>query len=148
MAAVPHRLASQVVGNVGMYFVCYTLSRRGWNVMPTSRNARGIDILAYNQDASLTLALQIKALSKRHPVPLGGGLDKIIGDYWIIVNQALSDAPNCFILTPAEVRETAHRGEKDGKVSYWLQPKAYEQAQFQEAWQRLGSPRAGSGEAG
>lgn len=131
-----------------MYFVCYALSRRGWNVMPTSRNARGIDVLAYNHDASLTLALQIKALSKRNPVPLGGGLDKIMGDYWIVVNQALSDAPNCFILTPAEVRQTAHRGEKDGKVSYWLQPKAYEQAQFKEAWQRLGSPMASSGGQG
>jgi hypothetical protein len=29
-----------ITGNTGMYFVAYQLSRRGWNVMPTSRNAR------------------------------------------------------------------------------------------------------------
>ena len=43
---------SQVVGNAGMYFAAYRLSRRGWNVMPTSRNARGIDLLAYDAAAN------------------------------------------------------------------------------------------------
>src|SRR5450432_4095130 len=37
----------QVVCNVGMYFAAYRLSQMGWNVMPTSRNAWGIDLLAY-----------------------------------------------------------------------------------------------------
>ena len=35
----------QYVGNIGMYFAAYRLSLMGWNVMPTSRNARGIDLL-------------------------------------------------------------------------------------------------------
>jgi len=34
---------NQVTGNVGLYYVCYRLSRMGWNAMPTARNARGID---------------------------------------------------------------------------------------------------------
>jgi hypothetical protein len=38
------RLSSQTVGNIGLFYVCYQLSRRGWNVMPTSRNARGMDV--------------------------------------------------------------------------------------------------------
>lgn len=38
---------TQVVGNIGMYFAAYRLSCMGGNVMPTSRNARGIDLLAY-----------------------------------------------------------------------------------------------------
>ena len=33
---------NQLVGNVGLYYICYELSRLGWNVLPTSRNARGI----------------------------------------------------------------------------------------------------------
>lgn len=36
----------QITGNVGLFHICYTLSRRGWNVLPTSRNAKGIDILS------------------------------------------------------------------------------------------------------
>ena len=63
------RLNNQTVGNVGLYFVCYQLSLRGWNVMPTARNARGVDILAYSDDASRTLSFQVKALSKKYPVP-------------------------------------------------------------------------------
>ena len=42
------RLRPQVVGNGGLYFAAYRLSKMGWNVMPTSRNARGVDILAYD----------------------------------------------------------------------------------------------------
>jgi hypothetical protein len=40
-------LPNQAVGNVGLYYVCYRLSCLGWNVMPTARNARGVDILIY-----------------------------------------------------------------------------------------------------
>src|SRR6266699_1436173 len=47
----PRALQHQTIGNIGLYFVCYQLSRRGWNVMPTARNARGVDVLIYSQDA-------------------------------------------------------------------------------------------------
>jgi hypothetical protein len=54
------KLNSQTVGNVGLYYDCYRLSRRGWNAMPTTRNARGIDILIYDQDAERKLSIQVK----------------------------------------------------------------------------------------
>ena len=50
------------MGNTGMFYACYCLSRLGWNVMPTTRNARGIDIVAYSPDGRHFLALQVKAL--------------------------------------------------------------------------------------
>ena len=116
-------MATQVVGNVGLYFAAYRLSQMGWNVMPTARNARGIDLLAYNSTASRYLGIQVKALSKPSvpPVPLGISIDPFMGDWWIIVTKATT-IPECFIMTPEEVRRLAHRGEKDGRVSYWLQP--------------------------
>ena len=65
------RGATQVVGNIGMYFAAYRLSLMGWNVMPTSRNARGIDLLAYSTGADRYLGIQVKALSKlKPPVPV------------------------------------------------------------------------------
>jgi hypothetical protein len=54
------KLNNQVVGNVGLYYVCYRLSLDGWNVMPTARNARGVDMLIYSQDAVRTATIQIK----------------------------------------------------------------------------------------
>lgn len=132
-------LNAQTVGNVGLYHVCYHLSLSGWNVMPTARNARGVDILAYSQDATRTHATQVKALSRHSPVPLGSSLDRFFGDFVVICRNVRESNPESFVLTPEEVRRLAHRGEKDGRASYWLQPKDYEQESFREAWHRIGS---------
>ena len=133
---------NQVVGNVGLFYVCYRLSRYGWNVMPTARNARGIDIIIYSQDATRTHTIQVKALSQRSPVPLGGKLDGLLGDFFVICRNVALDTPECFVLTPAEVRDLAHRGEKDGKTSFWLQPKQYETLDFHDKWNRIGKGSA------
>jgi hypothetical protein len=133
------KLNAQVVGNVGLYYVCYRLSMAGWNAMPTSRNARGVDRLIYSQDAERTRSVQVKALSRRSPVPLGSNLSRFFGDFVVICRNVVLEKPECFILTPDEVRTRAHRGEKLGKVSFWLQPRDYELPEFQEAWDRIGS---------
>ena len=132
-------LNPQLTGNVGLYYSCFRLSLLGWNVMPTARNARGVDIIAYNEDSSDFLGIQVKTLSRRSPVPLGPSLDKVMGNFWIIVYGAASLSPTAFILLPDEVRELAHRGEKDGRVSFWLQPNRYDCDQYREAWGRVGT---------
>jgi len=132
------RKDNQVVGNTGLFYVCYELSKRGWNVMPTARNAKGVDIIAYNSTATRYIGVQVKALSKKNPVPLGNALDKIMGDFWVIVNN-LDGTPGVYVLKPAEVKERAHAGiGKDGKPSYWLQPKSYMTQEFAEHWERIG----------
>ena len=130
-------LDPQITGNVGLYYCCYHLSLLGWNVMPTARNARGIDVVAYSRDGTRFVGVQVKALIKRVPVPLGKSLDKVMGDFWVIVNQ-VATAPSAFVLLPSEVMELAHRGEKEGRVSFWLQPGAYDREEFREAWHRMG----------
>lgn len=131
--------SSQVTGNIGLYWTCFHLSRRGWNAMPTARNARGVDIIAYNHDCSRMISIQVKALSKRNPVPLGTSLDRVMGDYWVVVNNVAGE-PQTYILRPDEVKSLAHRGEKDGRVSYWLQPSSYCVEQYHERWDRIGEP--------
>ena len=128
---------NQVTGNIGMYYACYKLSCMGWNVMPTARNARGIDIIAYKKNGTDFIGIQVKTLSKRNPVPLGNSLDKVMGEFWIIVNN-VTIAPNSFILLPAEITKLAHKGEKNGFISWWLQPTSYDKPEFKEAWHRIG----------
>jgi hypothetical protein len=131
--------SQQVTGNIGMYYAAYRLSRMGWNVMPTSRNARGIDLLIYDATGRHFKGIQVKALSKlKPPVPLGKSIDIFMGDWWIIITKAISPDPVCFIMKPEEVRHFAHRGEKDGRISYWLQPSKYHTDEFREAWLRIG----------
>ena len=128
---------AQITGNSGLYYACYHLSQLGWNVMPTARNARGIDIVAYTPDATSFIGIQVKALSKCPAVPLGGSLDKVSGDFWIIVNQLATEEPMAHIMLPDEVRHHAVSNEKDGRVSYWLSRKYYELEKYRNAWDRI-----------
>lgn len=131
------KVQTQITGNKGLYFVCYELSRRHWNVMPTARNARGVDVIAYNLAATKFIGIQVKSLSKRAPVPLGLSVEGLLGTYWVIVNN-LQSTPSAYVLLPKEVKKLAHRGEKDGRISYWLQPKDYAVERFLNAWDRIG----------
>lgn len=133
----------QTVGNVGMYYVCYRLSLLGWNAMPTSRNARGIDVLIYSQDGTTTHTIQVKTLSKFLPVPLGPKLSHLTA-HWVIVCAGVAlGEPQCYVLTPTEVAELAHKGVSGRKISYWLQPKAYRDPKFANQWDRIGSGMPG-----
>ena len=129
---------SQIVGNIGLYYACFKLSELGWNVMPTSRNARGIDVICFSMDGTRMVTIQVKSLSKRDTVPLGKDLDKIMGDFWVIVNSLETGKPLTYILLPHEVRAMAQRSGKDAGVAYWLQPKKYAVDEFEEKWQRIG----------
>ena len=132
-------LDPQLTGNVGLYYCCYRLSLMGWNVMPTARNARGVDVIAYDASAERFIGVQVKALSSRAPVPLGTSIDRLMGDYWVVVTHVSDDTPTAYVMRPDDVKAGAHRGEKDGRVSYWLQPKAYDRADYKDAWHLIGN---------
>ena len=131
------RRQPQITGNIGLYYVCYRLSCMGWNAMPTSRNARGIDIIAYNYNCSKMLAIQVKSLSSRNAVPLGKNLDNIMGDFCIIIRDVYEN-PKTFILSPDEVKKLAGISGEDENISYWLEADNYEKEEFIEAWDRIG----------
>ena len=128
---------NQLVGNAGLYYVCYELSKRGWNAMPTSRNARGVDVVIYNQKGSNSHTIQVKTLSKRSPAPFGSNLDGLIAEYVFIVNNVFSE-PNLYIVDTPTAKSLIHEGLKDGRKSYWFQPNDYEQ--FKDNWAIIGNP--------
>ncbi len=105
--------------------------------MPTSRNAKGVDIIAYNSDATKMITIQVKTLSIKTSVLLGRTLDKIIGDFWIIVNN-IEKEPQTFVMFPDEVKLKAHKGVgKSGKVTHWIPTKEY--SEFRDRWDRIGT---------
>lgn len=105
--------------------------------MPTARNARGSDLIVTDGDETVFLGIQSKALGKRSPVPLGLSLETLRSDWWIITMGANGDHPTSFLLTLDEVKARAYQDRNKG--AYWLQPPAYDQDQFREAWHRLDS---------
>lgn len=105
--------------------------------MPTARNAKGVDIIIYNADASKYRGIQVKTLSARVDVPLGSSVSNILGDFWAILND-VAKTPKVFILTPQQVRDGAVENQKDGRSSFWLNRRYYEQEAFVDAWEQIG----------
>jgi len=54
------RLSTGLSGVAGEYFVAAELSRLGYIASITLRNAKGVDILASNQEATKSVAIQVK----------------------------------------------------------------------------------------
>ena len=107
-------------------------------MLPTSRNTRGIDIICFRKDGRDTHSIQVKSLSKQPAVPLGNDLDKIVGDFWVIVTSLSTGKPRTYIMTPKEVRALAVQDQGKGKA-YWLEHRAYAVAEFEGKWARIGS---------
>ncbi|QRF75904.1 hypothetical protein Thermo_01413 [Thermoplasmatales archaeon] len=126
---------NQLVGNIGLYYVCYELSKRGWNAMPTARNARGVDIVIYNQKGTVSHTLQVKSLTKRNPAPFGSNLGSLIAEYIFIVNNVY-EMPNLYIVDTSTAKPRIHEGIKNGRKSYWFQPRDYDE--FKDNWDIIG----------
>jgi hypothetical protein len=103
----------QLTSNVGLYYACYGLSKNGWNVMPTARNVKGVDIVIYNQDATETRTIQVKSLSKRGTA----NFKNLIADYIIIITKVYR-VPEIFIFNKQEItkRNSNHIQYSDYKV--------------------------------
>jgi hypothetical protein len=134
-------LSNQTVGNIGLYYVCYRLSQLGWNVMPTARNARGVDVVLYGQTGSGMATVQVKSLSEPNPVPLGTSLDNLFADHYVIARKVRTPTPECFILSRRDIGRLADKKTKGGKVSFWLQRADYEIDKFRERWTQIGVGR-------
>jgi hypothetical protein len=129
------KISNQLVGNTGLFYVCYELSKRGWNCLPTTRNARGVDIIIYDLDGERKLTIQVKTLSKKNPVPFGSKLE-VMADFVIICAEIFSESPKVYILKREEVKKMVKKMMKDNRVSYWLQPKDYER--YRNRWEVIG----------
>ncbi|AVW90637.1 hypothetical protein DA792_05650 [Celeribacter baekdonensis] len=125
----------QITGNSGLNYAAWQLSRRGWHVMPTIRNARGSDLIITDADETVFYGVQSKALSKRYAVPLGKKIEELRSEWWVITIHANSDSPTCFVLRNEEVRQLAQQDKKGG--AYWLEPTAYDRDDYREAWDRI-----------
>jgi hypothetical protein len=125
----------QFTGNAGLNYIAWQLSRRGWHVTPTIRNARGSDMFVTDADENIKFGVQSKALSKRHSVPLGLNLEILRSEWWIITVHANSENPVCYVMRLEEVQRLATQDSMHG--NYWLIAKSYDRPEFREAWHRI-----------
>jgi len=69
-------------------------------------------------------------VTKKVPVPLRIKEDNTMSmaDYFIVCRNASAN-PEVFITKPENIKDI-HKGEKNGNISYWLQPHAYEMFKY------------------
>jgi len=97
----------QLTGNIGLFYVAYELSTRGWNVLPTSRNAKGPDLIIYSQDGKVMYKIQVKALSKWDHVSASNKKNFLMSDFVIICTNVYSK-PEIFIAKTNQVTINKH----------------------------------------
>lgn len=129
----------QRTGNVGLFYICYKLARRGWNVLPTIKNARAVDIIAYNELGDKTISIQAKGYTNTESVGSFSDKEKIIADYYVVANHVYEN-PDTYILTRREVIENL----TENKNGFWLEKsrktseKYYMKPEFLESWEKIG----------
>ncbi|WP_141631549.1 hypothetical protein [Rhodopirellula baltica] len=122
----------QITGNVGMYYACFQLSKLGLNVLPTSRNARGADIIVYNEEQTKFSTVQVKAMTKLTNISLGKSTDLVQCDWWVVVMNVY-EQPFAHVLTRSEVIDSA----KLYSDCHWAQGKALATSHTLNAWERI-----------
>jgi len=125
-----------IVGNIGLYYACYELSKRGWNVLPTSRNTKGIDIVIFDYQNKIHHSIQVKTLTKNDPLP-SGDPKNIIAAFYFICRNYDKEIPEIFIATNKEISNLTIKRTKNNKESYWIHTKDYEQ--FKNQWEKIGT---------
>ena len=93
--------------------------------------------MLYDETATVSHTIQVKSLSKRDPVPLGSSLDHLVAEFLVVCRRVFDDKPEVFVVRTSELTDITHRGEKEGRLSYWLEPKGYEP--FRDAWDKIGT---------
>ncbi len=142
------KLPTQIIGNIGLFHVCYELSRRGFNVVPTSRNTRAVDIIVGAADFSKHVTVQVKATTinmgihvgskKKFPTKADALRATSLADFWVYVR--VEPKEGC-----AVKRVTVWRGN-DGLLlrempsNWWFNPwdfPASVDAKVKKKWEKL-----------
>lgn len=128
----------QRTGNIGLFYIGYKLSRFGWNVLPTIKNAKAIDMMAYNEKGD-KISIQCKGCTNTESVGPFKNIEDIIADYYIISTDVYRK-PVTYILTKDDVLSNLTKN----KNGYWLEKSRkkdnnfYMKDEFRERWDKIG----------
>jgi hypothetical protein len=127
---------NQITGNIGLFYACYKLSLYGWNVLPTSRNTAGIDIVIHNKNGNNLKTIQVKTLNydkKGNNVNIGIDKTKISdGSIWLIVTYRASgtNPPSIYVMTGKMIKQKVNQYG-------WITRKVFEQYPAEKFWDKI-----------
>jgi len=127
---------NQVIANIGLFHVCYELSRRGFNVVPTSRNTRAVDVIVGSADFSKHATMQVKTSAtdmgihigykthekskKLYPTLADALKETSLADFWVYVRVDKENdyAVKCVFVWRGDDEQLVREMSND----YWYEP--------------------------
>jgi Holliday junction resolvase len=125
----------QLSGMRGVFLVAAELSERGFVVSPTSRSARGVDLLATNADGTRTFAVEVKSASKTTFWIVGkeAGMHKSRNNIWVFVKFGrLGERARFFVVPSMRLRRYFNKG----KTVPFVKRNAI--SKYEDRWQAFG----------
>jgi len=104
---------TQLTGMTGVYLAAAELSHRGFIVSPTSRSARGADLLVTDQDCRKAWPVQVKTnAEKRSTWSLSEGDSAFHSDshLYVFVNLKGGSRPEYMVVASQHVTDKMKRG--------------------------------------
>jgi len=114
----------QITGMRGVYLVAAELSKHGFIASPTSRSARGADILATDAECKRAFSIQVKTKSTQASYwLLSADYKRFISDshIYVFVSIRQSGIPAEFFIIPSKVlAKKGHAGPYGKDTWYWF----------------------------
>jgi hypothetical protein len=133
-------IKGQLTGMAGVYMVCAELTQRGFIACPTSRSARGADILVADQNCKHACSLQVKTNGKNASFWLLNphAKDMVSPTHLYVLVNLIKDRPEFFIV-PSRVIARRMDIAKQGK-STWYSISRKNVKEFKDKWDLLEQP--------
>ena len=129
----------QLTSNAGLYYICYELSKRGWNVLPTSRNAKGVDIMIYNQSANDVHTIEVKSSQSSFRDTID--MKDVLSEYLVICNKIRLNRTNKSVttetVTKTPVVYICKKDQIDRDGIKFIHPSYYRE--FEGRWDLIGT---------
>ena len=132
----------------GVYYAAAELSKLGFIVTPTSRNAQGIDLLIANSSGTRSYSAQVKSNATTFGFWLLGEKNLTVSSetlFYIFVNMRKTSIE--YYIVPSNVvankiKTSKSTSKKTGKLSTWYEFHLTEAKNFQNKWlETFGDPK-------
>ena len=135
------RADGQATGMLGVYLVAAELSRRGFIVSPTSRSARGADLLVTDQSCNKAWSVQVKtnrAAPKFWLLGAHAAHIKSKSHVYVFVNlRGSADRPDYYVVGSSKVAGVMLT--KKRKASTWYSFRHERVSECKENWKLFGA---------
>jgi hypothetical protein len=135
----------QMTGMCGVYLVAAELSRLGFIVSPTSRNARGADLLVTDQTCCIAWSVQVKTNKKPANFWLVGKHARNLksdSHAYVFVNLKGDGRPECIVASSTHVASKV-KVKTSTTGSVWYEFRRVDRPCEEEGWGLFGNPQAG-----